>query len=122
MHVNTRPHDTEVIVRRHLQAFLEHGDLEAIASDHAGHACLLGEGSLHRGRRAIRGPFAAFVAALPRHAIENFALPTLREEDDLAEIVRSAGGERPPGTDRFLVRNGKVVTQTFAMPVTSASH
>ena len=113
--MNTRSRDTEAIVRRHLQAFLDQRGLDAIVSDYADEACFLSESNTYRGKQAIRGFFGAFIAALPPKAIANFTLRSLRVEEDVAYIVWSAGGELPLGTDTFIVRNGKIVTQTFAM-------
>jgi ketosteroid isomerase-like protein len=113
--MDTRPTDTETVVRRHLQAFLEQKGAAAIASDYADDACFLSEASAYRGREAIRGFFEAFIASLPPRAIADFALRSLRVDGDVAHITWSAGRELPLGTDTFVVRNGRIATQTFAM-------
>ena len=113
--MNTRSTDTESVVRRHLQAFVEQEGLDAIVSDYADEACFLSEGSEYRGRQEIRGFFEGFIAALPPRAIADFNLRSLRVADDVAYITWSAGREPPLGTDTFCVRNGKIVSQTFAM-------
>lgn len=113
--MNTRSTDTERVVRRHLQAFVEQKGLDAIVSDYADEACFLSEGSEYRGRQEIRRFFEGFIAALPPRAIAEFALRSLRVDEDVAYITWSAGRELPLGTDTFFVRNGKIVSQTFAM-------
>ncbi len=113
--MDTRPTDTEIVVRRHLQAFLEQQGPAAISSDYADDAFFLSEGSTYRGREAIRGFFEGFIASLPPRAIAEFTLRSLRVDGDVAHITWSAGRELPLGTDTFVVRNGRIVTQTFAM-------
>lgn len=112
--MNTRTTDPESVVRRHLQTFAEQQGLDAILSDYADDACLLSEDSTYRGKPAIRRFFADFLAALPPRAIAEFTLRNLRVEGDIAYITWSAGRELPHGTDTFVVRNGKIVSQTVA--------
>ena len=113
--------DTEAVVRRHLQTFIEQKGVDAIASDYADDAVLYGEAGVYRGKPQIRGFFQEFIASLPPHAIPQFALRSLRVDGELAYITWSAGRERPLGTDTFLVRNGKIVRQTYAMHVVPAA-
>ena len=107
--------DTETIVRHHLQAFAEQQGLEAILNDYADDACFLSEGRAHCGKPAIRDFFQGFLAALPAQAIGRFTLRSLRVHGEVAHIIRSAGPELPLGTDTFVVRRGRIVSQTFAM-------
>lgn len=107
--------DTETVVRRHLQAFVEQQGLDAILHDYAEEACFLSEGRAYCGKAAIREFFEGFIAALPSRAIGRFALRSLRVQGDLAYITWSAGPELPLGTDTFVVRQGRIVSQTFAM-------
>lgn len=48
-------------------------------------------------------------------AIERFSLRSLRVGGDIAYITWSVGSAIPLGTDTFVVDNGKIVSQTFAM-------
>jgi ketosteroid isomerase-like protein len=106
---------TETVVRRHLQAFIEQQGLDAILADYADDACFLSEGRAYCGKSAIREFFDGFIAALPPRAIGEFALRSLRVQGDVAYITWSAGPELPLGTDTFVVRQGRIVSQTFAM-------
>jgi ketosteroid isomerase-like protein len=119
--MDTRSNDTEDAVRRHLQAFVEQQGLDAIVRDYSDKACFLSEGSAYRGKQAIRGFFEDFIASLPPKAIADFALRSLRVEGDVAYITWSAGREIPLATDTFVVRNGQIVSQTFAMLAARAS-
>ena len=107
--------DTETIVRRHLQAFVEQQGLEAILNDYADSACFLTEGRAYCGKPAIREFFQAFLAALPSQAIDLFTLRRLRVQGDVAYITWSAGPDLSLGTDTFVVREGRIVAQTFAI-------
>jgi ketosteroid isomerase-like protein len=107
--------DTEIIVRHHLQAFVEQQGLEAILNDYADDACFLSEGRAYCGKPSIREFFEGFIAALPPNAIDQFTLRSLRAQGDVVYITWSAGPELPLGTDTFIVRKGRIVAQTFAI-------
>ena len=107
--------DTETLVRHHLTAFLEQQGLDAILDDYADDACFLSEGRAYCGKPAIREFFEGFIAALPSDAMDGFTLRSLRVQGDVAYITWSAGPRLPLGTDTFVVRNGRIAAQTFAM-------
>ncbi|HEX3140584.1 MAG TPA: nuclear transport factor 2 family protein [Rhizobacter sp.] len=112
--MNPNASDAETIVRHHLQAFVEQQGLDAILNDYANDACFLSEDHAYCGKQAIRAFFEGFIAALPSQAIGQFKLRSLRVQGDVAHITWSAGPELPLGTDTFVVRQGKIVSQTFA--------
>jgi ketosteroid isomerase-like protein len=118
--MNPIPADTETVVRRHLDAFLQQKGLDAILSDYADDACFLSEERTYLGKPAIRGFFEAFIAALPPRAIDRFALRSLRVQGEVAYITWNVGTDLPLGTDTFVVRGGRIVSQTFAMHAASA--
>ena len=113
--MSTQQTVTEAIVRNHLQAFVEQKGIAAILTDYDDEARFHSEGRTYRGKQEIGSFFADFIASLPAGAAQRFALRTLRVDGDLAYITWSAGREIPLGTDTFVVRNGKIVSQTFAM-------
>ena len=106
---------TETVVRNHLQAFQERRGIDAILEDYADDASFLSEDQVYLGKTEIRGFFERFVAALPPGTVERFALRSLRVEGPLAYITWSAGSAVPLGTDTFVVRDGRITAQTFAM-------
>lgn len=106
---------TEGVVRRHLQAFLQQQGIDAIVGDYADDACFISESRIYRGTHEIRLFFEDFIAALPPDATGQFLLRSARFVDHLAYITWSAGRALPLGTDTFVVRDGKIVSQTFAM-------
>lgn len=119
--MDTRATVTESVVRSHLQAFLEQRGVAAILADYDEDACFLGEDRTYRGRREIGTFFERFIASLPPQGIRRFSLRSLRVEDDVAYITWNVGDEWPLGTDTFVVRDGKIVLQTFAMFAAQAS-
>jgi ketosteroid isomerase-like protein len=120
MSVNVESAVTETVVRRHLQAFLEQQGPAAIVSDYTDDARFLTEGKVYRGKQEIHGFFSGFIASLPAKALDRFTLRSLRVERDVAYITWCVGGDIPLGTDTFVVQNGKIVSQTFAMHVAPA--
>jgi hypothetical protein len=113
--MNPQSAATEVIVRNHLQAFVEQKGIAAILSDYDENARFHSEARIYHGKHEIGEFFTSFIASLPPGAVERFALRTLRVDGELAYITWTAGREIPLGTDTFVVRNGKIVFQTFAM-------
>lgn len=109
------PATTESVVRRHLQFFLERRGVEALLSDYADDACFLSEDRAWCGKRAIGHFFEGFLAWLSPQAFSQFTLRQLRVEGEMAYITWSAGPEVPLGTDTFVVRQGRIVAQSFAM-------
>lgn|SRR5512140_1789783 len=113
--MDTRASITESVVRSHLQAFLEQRGVPAILADYDEDACVLAEDRTYRGRREIGAFFEGFIASLPPQGIGRFSLRSLRVEGDVAFITWNVGNEWPLGTDSFVVRDGKIVLQTYAL-------
>lgn len=111
---------TESVVRHHLQAFLEQKGVAAIVSDYDDHACFLTEAAIHRGKQEIQRFFTAFLASLPDGAMDRFTLTSLQVAGNVAYITWCIGDDIPLGTDTFVVENGKLVSQTFAMHARTA--
>ena len=118
--MNADPTVTETVVRNHLQAFLEQKSVAAIVGDYDDHALFYSEEKIYRGRQEISGFFTDFLESLPARAIDRFTLRCLRVDRDVAYITWSVGDDIPLGTDTFVVDNGKIVSQTFAMYAPSA--
>ena len=112
--MSTRTDTTEAIVRNHLQSFVEQKGIDAILSDYDDNARFHSEARTYQGKQEIGDFFISFIASLPAGATERVSLRSLRVDGELAYITWSAGREIPLGTDTFVVRNGKIVSQTFA--------
>jgi ketosteroid isomerase-like protein len=106
---------TEAVVRNHLHAFLEQKGIAAIVDDYDENARFYTEAEIHHGKQEIHRFFENFVKSLPAGAIDRFSLRSLRVDGNVAYITWSVGRDIPLGTDTFVVENGKIVSQTFAM-------
>lgn len=106
---------TEAVVRNHLQAFLEQQGIPAILNDYAEDARFISETTIYRGKGEINGFFTEFIGSLPPGAIDHFALRSMQIDGDLAFVSWRVDDDIPLGADTFLVLDGKIVAQTFAM-------
>ena len=106
---------TETVVRHHLQAFLEQKGIAAIVNDYDENARFYSEAKIYQGKQEIHGFFSNFINSLPAGAIDRFSLRSLQVDGNIAYITWSVGADIPMGTDTFVVGNGKIVSQTFAM-------
>ena len=113
--MNTESSVTEAVVRNHLQAFLQQKGIAAILNDYDENARFYSEAGIYQGKQEIHGFFMDFIGSLPVGGIDRFSLRSQRVDGNIAYITWSVGGDIPLGTDTFVVDNGKIVSQTFAM-------
>jgi ketosteroid isomerase-like protein len=113
--MKTESSATEAVVNNHLQAFLEQRGIAAIVNDYDEDARFYSEAKVYCGKQEISGFFEEFIGSLPVAAISRFSLRSMRVGGNIAYITWSVGGDIPLGTDTFVVENGKIVSQTFAM-------
>jgi ketosteroid isomerase-like protein len=114
------PSATETVVRNHLNALLEQKGVAAIVSDYDADARFITEDRTYRGKQEIHEFFDGFIASLPAGATEHFTLRSLRVDRDVAYITWCVPDDIPLGTDTFVVDDGKIVAQTFAMHAVAA--
>jgi hypothetical protein len=110
---------TEDVLRRHLDSFSRR-DLSALIADYDTQARLFTTHGVRRGPAAIGGFFAA---VLEEFAKPGFSFQRLCEDidGDTAYLVwkaETADNHYEFATDTLVVRNCKIVTQTFAAKVT----
>lgn len=113
--MNAEPLSTEAVVSHHLQAFLRQEGVDAIVNDYNESARFYTETTIHHGKGEIRDFFVDFLQALPEDAIGRFELRTMKVEGPMAYITWNVGSDIPLGTDTFVVENGEIVLQSFAM-------
>jgi hypothetical protein len=106
---------TDAVVRNHLTAFLEQQGVDSVVKDYAHAARFHTEARIFRGKQEIHGFFVDFIDGLPEGAMDRFELRSLQVEGSIGYITWSVGREIPLGTDTFVVNDGKIVSQTFAM-------
>jgi len=106
---------TESVLAHHLDCF-GNGDLAGTMADYTDESRFFTPDGLLRGSEAIRRFFAGL---LEEFAKPGMSFEMLRQEvcDETAYIVwkaETADNHFEVGTDTFIVRDGKIVTQTFA--------
>jgi ketosteroid isomerase-like protein len=110
---------TKSVIDHHLQCFGE-GDLEGILSDYAPDAVLFTPAGPLKGEAAIRPLFQAMIAEFGKPGAA-FDLKQQFIEADHAYILwaaETADNVYELGTDTFVVRDGKIVAQSYASRMT----
>jgi ketosteroid isomerase-like protein len=110
---------TEAVVGHHLQCFGAR-DLEGILSDYTPESVICAPNGVVRGREAMVEVFRGFFAEFGKPGT-TFNLQQQAYEGEIGYITwtaETADNSYELGTDTFLVRDGKIVTQTFAAKVT----
>jgi ketosteroid isomerase-like protein len=110
---------TTDVLNRHLEFFGE-GDLKGILSDYAPGAVLFTPDGPLRGADAIRPFFQAMIAEFGKPD-SAFSMKQQSVEGDYAYILwtaETADNVYELGTDMFVVRDGKIVAQSFAGKIT----
>jgi ketosteroid isomerase-like protein len=107
---------TQAVLKHHLKCFGK-GDLAGTMADYTGESRLFTPDGLLSDSEAIRG---FFVRMFEEFAKPGLSFEMLRQEvdGDTAYIVwkaETADNRFDLGTDTFIVRDEKIVTQTFAV-------
>ena len=102
-------HDT---LARHLQALA--GGIDAIMRDYTDDSVLFTQQGPLRGRKSIRAFFAGFLADSPPELLAAFTLLRQDVAGEVAYILWKAEPFIPLATDTFVIRDGKILVQTFA--------
>jgi ketosteroid isomerase-like protein len=111
---------TKHVIDHHLKCFGE-GDLKGILSDYAPDAVLFTPDGSLRGADAIKPLFEAMVAEFGKPGA-TFSMKQQLVEGDYAYILwtaETADNVYEVGTDTFVVRDDKIVAQSFTGKVTS---
>jgi len=105
---------TATTLQHHLTAIVQ-DNLEAILSDYTAESLLfLADNTLH-GLDPIRDFFATLLATLPANWMADFKMIRQDVAGEVAYILWQAPPVFPLATDTFVVREGKIMAQTFAM-------
>ena len=107
----TKPTSTEAVLQNHLRAATM--GVDAVMQDYTEDSVLITHGATYRGLREIRGFFDALFEGLPAGFFG--ALRMIRQEivGEVAYILRERRPVISQATDTFVVRDGKIVSQTF---------
>ena len=110
---------TQEVLHNHLHSFGQ-GDLDGILSDYATEAILFTQDGPLKGVDAIRPLFVAMLAEFGKPGAR-FSLRQQSVEGDYAYILwtaETAENVYELGTDTFVVRDGKIVAQSFTGKIT----
>jgi ketosteroid isomerase-like protein len=110
---------TSEIVNQHLKCFYQK-DLDGVVADYASDAVLFIPSGPLRGLIAIRPFFQTFVAEFSKPGA-TFSMHQQYADGDYAYILwnaETADNTYEAATDTFIVRNGKIVAQSFAAKIT----
>jgi ketosteroid isomerase-like protein len=109
---------TSEVLDHHLRLFAEY-DVDGVVADYASDAVLFTPGGQLKGPDAIRPLFEALMAEFAKPG-SSFAMQLRCVEGDHAYIVwtaETADNSYEFATDTFVVRNGKIIAQSFAAKV-----
>lgn len=110
---------TKDILDHHLKAF-DHGDVDAVLSDYAPDVVFFARGEAFKGVDAIRPLFEALIVEF-RQSGATFKLKQQLVEGDYAYILwtaETADNLYELATDTFVVREGRIVAQSFTAKIT----
>lgn len=102
---------TEATLKHHLQAFTK--GLDAILSDYTEESVLFTPDGPVRGLDGLRAFFGGFLSNSPPELIEALTLIRQDVDGEVAYIIWKAEPYVTKATDTFVVRNGKIMVQTF---------
>ena len=103
---------TQATLEHHLNAFAQ--GIDAIMQDYSEKSVVITPDATYRGLDEIRAFFTAFVESLPEGLWDAFTMKRQEVVDEVAYILWQANPWFPLGTDTFVVRDSKIVYQTFA--------
>jgi len=109
---------TSEVLDRHLKSFAER-DLDGVLADYSSDAVLFTPTGSLRGRDAIKPLFQELISEFAKPA-SSFTMQQRCIEGDHAYIVwtaETADNLYEFATDTFVVRNGKIVAQSFAAKI-----
>ena len=111
--MSTNTAETKATYERHLQAVFK-GDIDAILSDYTGESVLYAPDGPIRGIEELREFFIPFMSNKPEGFPESFEKIHEDVEGEIAYLVYKCEPAIPMGMDTFIIRDGRIVLQTFA--------
>ena len=107
--MSANPSMTEATVDNHLQAFFRKS-VDGVVQDYANESILIVSSGPLRGL----GEIQRFIETMPAGFLEAFKMRTQEFVGEIGYIVWDASPWVHFATDTFVVRNGKIMMQTFA--------
>jgi hypothetical protein len=104
---------TETVLQNHLRAAKV--GLDAIMQDYTDRSVLITHDATYRGLAEIRGFFTALFKQLPEGFFNDLRMHRQEIVGEVAYILWERQPQIFRATDTFVVRNGKILVQTFAV-------
>lgn len=111
--MSANPSKTEATVGNHLQAFFRKS-IDGVVQDYAEESVLIVPSGPLRGLSEIRKFFTMFIETMPAGFLEAFEMHRQEFVGEVGYIVWQSSPWVQFATDTFVVRNGKIMMQTFA--------
>jgi hypothetical protein len=115
-HADTNHNDmSKNVLQRHLSSFQEN-NLEALMTDYTNESVLITPDKSYTGLEEIKGYFVDLVSHFPKQK-SIVELDNTVVDDELVYIVwhaKTPSLDVPFATDTFIIKNGKILRQTFA--------
>ena len=111
--------DTKAVMDHQAEAFFA-GSADEVIKDFADDAVLILPDAVHRGRAAIHAAYSTLFSELFKPGTYEMTMDAEHIEGDIAYLAWRAScatAEVALGTDTFVVRNGKIVAQTFVAKI-----
>jgi hypothetical protein len=102
---------TEAVIQQHLAAFSS--GVDAILADYTDSSVVFTQQGTFSGLEAIRAFFDGMLSNSPPDLLKAFAVVRLETSGSFGYLVWKAEPYIPLATDTFVVRNGKMVAQSF---------
>ena len=103
---------TQEVLDHHLQSFGE--GIDSILSDYDDQSNILSQQGSFESMEDIKAFFTAFVTELPAGFMNAFTVTNTIVHGEIAFIIWKALPWFPLGTDTFVIKNGKILYQTFS--------
>ena len=114
--------NTREVLDHHLRSVAD-GELDEVLSDYVDESVLVTGDFVAKGQDAIRDAFKDFLAGTFKPGTYEFALDTIRVDGNIAFIIwhaKCASVDVEFASDTFLIRDGRIVAQTFAAKLSSS--
>jgi ketosteroid isomerase-like protein len=103
---------TGIVIAHHLNAIAAR-DLEQIMADFTEDSVLITPDATFQGLEQVRGFYSAALNIFTPEVLATFSISKQEVVGELAYLFWSAGTKVPFATDTFIVRDGKILAQTF---------
>jgi hypothetical protein len=103
------------LLQRHLSSFQDN-NLEAVIADYTNESVLITQEASYTGPEEIKSFFTGLITHFPKQK-SSFDLDKIVINDELIYIVwhgKTPSLDVPFATDTFIIKNGKILRQTFA--------